>query len=235
MYWNSIWHQAITHAMLDGYLVGKNKTIVWNTISYSAGDRIRIRFSNIYGKKPYKIGGVTICTKENRYAVTWNGKKEFEIPVGDRIYSDEIPMRVREEENIQVRIFIKSRIIDSNMTEELATQYKGNHLYKEGLLDLKETKTAKIGGVFVGIPSIDSIEVLGEKASNAIVVFGDSITAMSRWTKPLQKRIFDHYGGEYHLINSGISGNAMLYFRPGFFSNMQESGDWKDFVEMFRK
>ena len=51
--------------------------------------------------------------------------------------------------------------------------------------------------------------------SKIIVAFGDSITALNRWVKPLQRRLFDAYGGDYALMNAGISGNCLLYDVPG--------------------
>ena len=38
---------------------------------------------------------------------------------------------------------------------------------------------------------------------------------MNRWVKPLQRRLFDAYGGDYALMNAGISGNCLLYDIPG--------------------
>ena len=52
----------------------------------------------------------------------------------------------------------------------------------------------------------------------AIVAFGDSITAMSQWTRPLAERLAAAYPGEYALLNAGISGNCLLYERSDFFA-----------------
>ena len=61
------------------------------------------------------------------------------------------------------------------------------------------------------------VEVLTEEPAKAIVAFGDSITALSRWTKPLAKRLAEVWPGEYTLLNSGISGNCLLYEPEGVF------------------
>ena len=60
------------------------------------------------------------------------------------------------------------------------------------------------------------MEVESEKGGKLIVAFGDSITAMNRWVKPLQKRLFERFGGKYTLLNAGIGGNCLLYRVPGF-------------------
>lgn len=38
---------------------------------------------------------------------------------------------------------------------------------------------------------------------------------MNRWVKPLRARLYQKYGGKYALMNAGISGNCLLYQRPG--------------------
>ena len=69
-------------------------------------------------------------------------------------------------------------------------------------------------GLYEAIPGMDQIEVFTGQPSKIIVAFGDSITAMNRWVKPLQRRLFDAYGGDYALMNAGISGNCLLYDVP---------------------
>lgn len=59
------------------------------------------------------------------------------------------------------------------------------------------------------------MELFSSKTSRVIVAFGDSITAMNRWVKPLRARLYQKYGGKYALMNAGISGNCLLYQRPG--------------------
>ena len=69
--------------------------------------------------------------------------------------------------------------------------------------------------LYEAIPGMDQIEVFTGQPSKIIVAFGDSITAMNRWVKPLQRRLFDAYGGDYALMNAGIGGNCLLYDVPG--------------------
>ena len=56
MDWTPIWHQAAAPAFAMGFLAGKKKTVVYSVISQVSGEKLRIRFSNHYGKKPYTIG-----------------------------------------------------------------------------------------------------------------------------------------------------------------------------------
>ena len=69
---------------------------------------------------------------------------------------------------------------------------------------MKKPFLAKLLGACNGIPSIEAIEVLTETPAKAIVAFGDSITALSRCTKPLAARLYEANPGEFALLNSGF-------------------------------
>ena len=61
-------------------------------------------------------------------------------------------------------------------------------------------------GLYEAIPGMDQIEVFTGQPSKIIVAFGDSITAMNRWVKPLKRRLFDAYGGDYALMTPESAG-----------------------------
>ena len=83
--------------------------------------------------------------------------------------------------------------------------------------EMKKPFLAKLLGAYNGIPTIEAVEVYTEQPAKAIVAFGDSITAQGRWTNPLAERLEKKYKGEYVLLNSGISGNCLLYEPEGIF------------------
>ena len=56
MNWTTIWSQAAAPSFAMGMLQGKKKTVVFPVSSPVSGERVRLRFSNIYGKKPDVIG-----------------------------------------------------------------------------------------------------------------------------------------------------------------------------------
>ena len=82
---------------------------------------------------------------------------------------------------------------------------------------MKKPLLAKILGAYNAVPTIERIDIFSERETKSIVAFGDSITALSQWTKPLAKRLEQAYGDEYILLNSGISGNCLLYKVDGIF------------------
>ncbi|MBR2788352.1 MAG: hypothetical protein IKD94_04245 [Erysipelotrichaceae bacterium] len=214
-----IWHQAITNSLLDGKLFRKNYTVIFSISSPVCGDQIRIRFSNLLGKENYEIGSLSINCNGTFFPVTFHGKQSFSIPMGMQVYSDPVEVKVAKAEDIGIRLFYRNQIIDCNMIEEEANWIKGDATYlKELPSKIHKPLAAKILGSYNAIPAIDLIEVRTDDGISSIVAFGDSITALSKWTKPLNERLQKEYGGRYVLLNSGIAGNCLLHETDGFFA-----------------
>lgn len=213
--WVPVWHQAITGNFRNGKAFGKNKTITFTIHSPASAEKVRIRFSNMLGKEPYQIEAISIVNEYSRMPVTLAGKTSFSIPVGQKIYSDEVDFPVPKDSDITVRMYYTSYILDCNMIEDNADLQKGNVIDTKISNVVSKPLLAKILGVANAIPTIDRIEVETKADVRSIVAFGDSITAMSKWTKPLAKRLEEAYGDQYVLLNSGIAGNCLLYKVPG--------------------
>lgn len=215
MDWTPIWHQAAAPAFAMGFLAGKKKTVVYSVISQVSGEKLRVRFSNHYGKKPYTIGGLTVWAQGEMHTVTRDGSCVFTVPAGESCYSDALTLPVTMGEELEIRLYYASKVMDSNMIEENAVSYQGNHTTDSELPPPRWEKYMEQYSLYEAIPGMDQIEVFTGQPSKIIVAFGDSITALNRWVKPLQRRLFDAYGGDYALMNAGISGNCLLYDVPG--------------------
>ena len=127
MDWTPIWHQAAAPAFAMGFLAGKKKTVVYSVISQVSGEKLRIRFSNHYGKKPYTIGGLTVWAQGEMHTVTRDGSCVFTVPAGESCYSDALTLPVTMGEELEIRLYYASKVMDSNMIEENAVSYQGNH------------------------------------------------------------------------------------------------------------
>jgi lysophospholipase L1-like esterase len=215
--WTMIWHQAITESFLKGRAFGYKKTVVFTIPSPISGEGLRIRFSNRFGNTSYAIGALRIFCNDKACDVTIEGKKSFEIPTGGITVSDPCGLKVSRGDDIQIRMYYTNAIIDNNMIEEFANLLPGNQTKTFGNEPLHKPWLAEALGAYNGIPALEGVELLTEEPAKAVVAFGDSITALSRWTKPLAKRLSEEYPGEYTLLNSGISGNCLLYEPTGIF------------------
>lgn len=214
--WNPIWHQAITHSLMDGKAFGSKKTVIFKIHTPISGTKLRFCFSNRLGAVPYEIGAMKVKANNHLYPVTIKGKQSFNIPTGGSTFSDELNIPIRNNTDIEIRLYYKNAIADCNMIEEEATLLSGNQV-SISQYEMKKPLLAKILGAYNAVPTIERIDIFSERETKSIVAFGDSITALSQWTKPLAKRLEQAYGDEYILLNSGISGNCLLYKVDGIF------------------
>lgn len=213
--WVPVWHQAITPMCFAGKPFKKDVTLCFRTKAYISGEQIRLRFQNTFGKTDYLFGAVTISLHGEIYDVTVGGAKSFSVPMGKSLYSDRIICDVKELDELEIRLYYLNYIIDFNMTEEYATMMDGDTTHQLGTAPMKKPPFLKLTNSYNAVVSLDSVEVLSENAAKMIIAFGDSITAMNRWCKPLSERLYKEFGSEYQLLNAGISGNCLLYEKGG--------------------
>ena len=236
MAWTPVWHQAISGALMKGKLVGKKKTVQFTFESHHTSSRMRFCFSNRNADYPYEIGEMAVLAGGKIYPVTLDGKTAFSIAPGGRTFSDAICVPVKEKETVEVRIFCRNYILDTNMVEESAARYKGNRVTAEVLPKGERNLVEKVLKANCGVPVIESIEVEVEHPSHMILAFGDSITAMGRWVRPLSERMYNAYGNRYVLLNSGISGNCWLTVQDNAFAAVfgkkgTERAEWDVFSQ----
>ena len=216
-HWTTIWRQAMTRSFLNGRAFGWNKTVAFTIPAPASGSQLRLRFSNRFGSGPYEIGAVRVFAAGQSCPVTWNGQQAFQIPTGGVTVSDPCALPIERGGEVQIRLYYTNAILDNNMIEPGATLLPGNQTEAAGDLPRRKPLLAKLLGAYNGIPALEAVELLTEESAGAIVAFGDSITALSRWTKPLAERLSEAYPGEFALLNAGISGNCLLYEPAGVF------------------
>ncbi len=120
--WITSWSTAATEMGIDGYEaispVVQNvatRTIITPTAS---GSKVRIRFSNYYGKEDLiidranialsdKTKGASGIDKTSVMPITFSGYSYVTVPAGKEVYSDEIPFSVTAEQDIAVSIFLR--------------------------------------------------------------------------------------------------------------------------------
>jgi len=214
MNWNTIWGQAITPfpPLLLFLMPPTRSTIRFSVVSPMSGDKLRLGFSNIFGKEPYIIGECTVKSGGARVQITKDGNRQIVVPCGGRIYSDEIALDVASGESIEISMYFSNRLREGNAIEEHTNLVKGKNLTQSDFYPpLKRTNFQQKYNFHSFIPSLDSIEVNTSHDPAVIVAFGDSITQQSTWTKPLTAKLFERYKDRAVLINKGISGNRIRY------------------------
>lgn len=208
-----IWKQALNTDFLLHAKKMQTYTSRFTVSSPIAGSNIRLRLKNFRSPLPYEIEGIVIKTAEGCYRLTVEGQKTFRLAPQSSRYSDELPLEIREQQRLDIRICFTGKVNDANRIEPEAVLVRGNCLYQESFQS-KQSSLAKKMNLYAPIPIMDAVEVLSESDPAVIVAFGDSITALSQWTKPLERRLREKYPGKVVLLNAGISGNCLLYERP---------------------
>lgn len=193
------------------------------------GDKIRIKFSNIYSPEPLVLDCVTLG-KRNRFDsatsgfqnVTYQGDQSIKLGPGEEFYSDEIDLSISSSEDIVVSIYVKEpvNIYSVSSTWSAKSWYTRYGIGDNYTMadDFPETDNYDIYTLLKydvnranHIFAISGIEVYGGSKVRTLALFGDSITHMSYYSDVLAQRIIDEYPARVSLVNRGLGGNRLLH------------------------
>jgi len=189
------------------------------------GERVRVEFSNEYGKQPLVIGSAHIALAGEKGAIvpgtdrplTFSGKESVTVPPGAPIWSDPVELAVKPLEIVAVSLYLP---------EVSPTTTWHN--------DARQTAYISANGNFVAdetfkpaltVPSrifLSGIAVDARPETRSVVMFGDSITdgdgssldANNRYPDVLAERLVAA-GADISVLNEGISGARVLTDRMG--------------------
>ncbi len=193
------------------------------------GDKIRIRFSNLYSQEELVLDQVTIGKMkgnsthiEDFTTVLHKGEKVIKIEPGQDFYSDEIDFSIDSSDDIVLSIYIKKEtsiysVCSTWSAKSWNTSYGlgGNYTMDQKFPETSNYDLYKVlqydENIANHIYGISKIEVLTDRQTKTIALFGDSITHMSYYSDGLTNIIKDKYPGKVTIINRGIGGNRLLY------------------------
>lgn len=214
MTWNPIWGQAMCPPLVVLPIRAK-RTVQLAVTSSQSGDKVRLRFSNIYGKRPYVLGECTVKAGGVRALVTLEGRTRLVIPCGGLTYSDTVPLHVTRGSLVEVSMYFLNRPAEGNAIEAAYVVKGRNVTHGEESLLLERSEFQQRNHTYPFIPALDAIEVESPTEPEVIVAFGDSITQQGEWTRPLAAKLLAVYQDGAVLINKGISGNRILQSGKG--------------------
>ncbi len=206
-----------------------NQTIRMVVRPTVAGQRLRVRLSNEFGKTPLEVGAAHIALTETGSKIkagtdrvlTFGGKGRISIPAGAPMLSDPVEFPCDAFSEISITIYLPSS------TPELTVHSQGQHnaIYFAGpgdrtsQLELPDA-TAKSAWYF-----LSGVDVWAPKSTSTIVAFGDSITEgasmkpntlYTDYPDQLAQRLSaQRDAASFSVVNEGIGGNRILHDGAG--------------------
>lgn len=195
----------------------------------SGGQRVRIRLTNELGLTPVKIGSVHVALSsanavtepETDHVLTFGGKQDAIIPVGQALVSDPVEMTVSPFVDLAISIYYPGRLAPAGHLLRVHLSPKGDHGADPVWRDGTSARAPAL---------VSGVEVETNAAHRVLVAFGDSITEGAGATpgtnmdypEQLARRLErggagsnSGAGSSWVVINSGISGNRLLHEGSG--------------------
>jgi lysophospholipase L1-like esterase len=194
-----------------------------------AGDAVRIRLDNTFGKAPLVVGkafvgqriqGAALAPGSNR-PVSFKASTSVTIPAGGTAMSDPVPMTVLAQQDLAVTLYVpEANVQPSQHTGAQTTSY----LAPNGSGDVSATETATpFAATTTAMWWVKAIDVSSSSSTGSIVAFGDSITdgtcttldAHDRWEDLLSVRLAldaatrGTPNAHKAIVNEGIGGNTV--------------------------
>ncbi len=198
------------------------------------GNRIRVRFSNVFGNQPVTFNEVTVALQEysanvvrgTLTRVTFGGQTSVTIPAGQEIFSDGIRLSWvkdadEDDPGVQGRNLAVSYSVEgntgpmtyhsgANMTSYITPTGSGNHTEDLDVFAFEFTTTSWF--------FLDAVDVMARSGTVVVCAFGDSITdgthttlnINDRWMNTLSRRLHNAYGNRVSIVNEAIGGNRVV-------------------------
>lgn len=187
------------------------------------GTGVRVRISNRYGNEELQIGAAAVALSNERgvpaaapIPLLFAGMPWTRLEAGEEKISDFAALAVQPGSWLVVDLHLpgKGRLFSGNLfplyhrVSEEGMQV-GEALFRPRRSFLVRGLSERLLPVPVAV--ISGVDVLTSTPAQAIVAFGDSITALNQWTGPFAARLHKDFPGQFSLLNQGISGNRLRY------------------------
>jgi len=175
----------------------------------AGGERIKLVFSNRYGKAPLAIGAASVMMREETRVVTFEGARQVVIAPGATVTSDPVALSVAQLSQLEVTTYLPKRTPISGFhwgASQSISIAAGN---ASRTVDFSNAATVE-GRLFLSAVLVEALP-----GGRTVVALGDSITdgngsapdADRRWPDFLARRLAPH---GVAVANAGISGARLL-------------------------
>ena len=184
------------------------KTIFRNNIN---GQRVKVKFTNLYGNTPLKLKEVVIAQRKYGQSgitgsvnVTVDNQQEIIILPGQEFYSDEIIYNIKAGTDIVLSVYIEEAAeIQSSCCSWAKQSWYTTYVLGGNYTKIEDINGAKSYEVYPFIKTymdnadvvvgISEIRLLTEEDVKVITLFGDSITHMSFYSDALIEKLYKNY------------------------------------------
>jgi lysophospholipase L1-like esterase len=196
------------------------------------GNRMRFRFSNVFGTQALTFNSVTVGLQEysanivpgTLTPVTFGGQRSVTIPVGQEVFSDAVHLRWVIDANdpaVQGRNLAISYSIagDSGRMTYHSSGFTTSYVTAPGSGDLTgDPDVFAFEFTTTSFFFLDAVDVMAPPDTVVICAFGDSITdgthstlnVNDRWANTLSRRLHNAYGNKVSVVNEAIAGNRVV-------------------------
>jgi len=183
------------------------------------GERVRVSYSNRYGRTPLVIGAARIAftlgdplsaassrQASGGLALTFSGRRSVTIAPGQSVTSDAARLPVAARQRLSVSTWFPARVAVATFhwgAQQTAFSVPGNHTAATVLPGAQELT----GRAFLSAVQVDG------PAHRTVVAFGDSITDGNGSTPDRNRRWPDQLAEQLEgvaVVNAGISGARLL-------------------------
>ncbi|MDQ0037193.1 lysophospholipase L1-like esterase [Variovorax boronicumulans] len=211
---------AVAHKPAPGGDQFRGQTLRQQLAPTLGGDRIRIRFSNRFGKAPLRIAAASVARSTGADAISpstlrvlrFGGRTSLTLAPGAEAWSDGVDLKIEAGQTMAVSAFF-----------DRATPYGTVHLLSvdtSWVAPGNAVAAAKLQGATT-LPLnhiVTGLDVLTTKSVRTVLAFGDSITAGGgesgdgAYPDMLATRLRNspQAAHEVSVLNAGIGGNRLL-------------------------
>lgn len=216
--WVSTWATGVQVPLFAEPAVVNNQTVRQIVRISRGGDSVRVRLSNALGTTPLTINAASIgvrgtdasLAQGTGRALRFGAKPSITIPPGSIVVSDPVRLRVRDEADLAISIFVAN---PTTVTTEHTNALQTSYVSAAG--DFTASEAFEPAATFTAWYWLSGVEV--RRSGGSIVAFGDSITegygsttdGNARYPDFLARKLIDA-GDSHAVVDTGIGGNRVL-------------------------
>jgi lysophospholipase L1-like esterase len=236
--WIDSWAVSYTPTTVNGTLqssrVFEDQTLRLNVYAKLGGTQVRVKFTNRFTDVPLAIGGAHVALRTagpsidpaTDRALTFGGRATATIPAGEDLWSDAVPLAIRQHADVSISVFIPGSYQPTGFHRTgLKTGYVGPG-NQAGAATLSPGAALAAGdsrwprsSTFDQVYVVSGLQVLAPATTRVVVTLGDSITdgaasdtdANGSWPDVLSRRLpRTSDGAAVAVINMGIGSNRFV-------------------------